>query len=349
MFTYKKTYNMKLRVVNKKLQWDDGQSCVLKHADSPESRLHPNYGNDFKLESEKLASFGINCVTATMRGDDVTAIFPWINSSASSGVDINKLNLWHNQLKYFLDQCTLKGLRGVCILYLGERTNFKSITTAQYQSWIDAMGPIFSDIQGQLIFGWEEIWDGSAQGTINFANNIGGYLKSKLPDSLIMVHNNPGQKPWNVSSTIVDVMCIQETSYTAMGASGVDAYNKGYAVHLHEWYGGFKVGNSQSTNLTALTNFLNQAKNESSGWGIFASDYDLQKPDASKLEYLYKELSVRLGGTTPQPIYGCTDPNATNYNPNATINDGSCIYPPTKPKVISTYDPNRVNLIINKV
>lgn len=25
-------------------------------------------------------------------------------------------------------------------------------------------------------------------------------------------------------------------------------------------------------------------------------------------------------------IYGCTDPEATNYNPNATIDDGSCEY-----------------------
>lgn len=28
----------------------------------------------------------------------------------------------------------------------------------------------------------------------------------------------------------------------------------------------------------------------------------------------------------PQEIFGCTDPNAINYNPNATINDGSCQY-----------------------
>jgi len=27
-------------------------------------------------------------------------------------------------------------------------------------------------------------------------------------------------------------------------------------------------------------------------------------------------------------IYGCTDPNASNYNPSATDNDGSCYYPP---------------------
>ena len=31
------------------------------------------------------------------------------------------------------------------------------------------------------------------------------------------------------------------------------------------------------------------------------------------------------GGT--EAVYGCTDNEATNYNPNATIDDGSCEYP----------------------
>ncbi|MEK6950969.1 MAG: putative Ig domain-containing protein [Nanoarchaeota archaeon] len=30
----------------------------------------------------------------------------------------------------------------------------------------------------------------------------------------------------------------------------------------------------------------------------------------------------------PQPVPGCTDPAATNFNPDATQNDGSCTYPP---------------------
>lgn len=34
-----------------------------------------------------------------------------------------------------------------------------------------------------------------------------------------------------------------------------------------------------------------------------------------------------LGAVKAQP--GCTDPYATNYNPNATSNDGSCVYPVT--------------------
>ena len=32
--------------------------------------------------------------------------------------------------------------------------------------------------------------------------------------------------------------------------------------------------------------------------------------------------------TAPSNIYGCTDPTATNYNANANIDDGSCLYCP---------------------
>lgn len=35
------------------------------------------------------------------------------------------------------------------------------------------------------------------------------------------------------------------------------------------------------------------------------------------------------------PIFGCTDPSATNYDPSATVDDGSCTYPPPPPSVIS--------------
>ena len=35
-------------------------------------------------------------------------------------------------------------------------------------------------------------------------------------------------------------------------------------------------------------------------------------------------VSTKLNGQ----IYGCTDPLATNYNKDATVNDGSCLYNP---------------------
>ena len=45
---------------------------------------------------------------------------------------------------------------------------------------------------------------------------------------------------------------------------------------------------------------------------------------------------VGLDNTSPPPpptnvVYGCTDPAATNYNPNATQDNGSCQYPPPPP------------------
>jgi hypothetical protein len=36
------------------------------------------------------------------------------------------------------------------------------------------------------------------------------------------------------------------------------------------------------------------------------------------------------GGVVNAPIFGCTDPNATNYNSAATYNDGSCLYAPVE-------------------
>ena len=37
-------------------------------------------------------------------------------------------------------------------------------------------------------------------------------------------------------------------------------------------------------------------------------------------------------------IYGCTDPAATNYDPNATIDDGSCIYPGSSSHTLTVKD-----------
>ena len=41
----------------------------------------------------------------------------------------------------------------------------------------------------------------------------------------------------------------------------------------------------------------------------------------------------------PPPVSGCTDPNATNYDPSATVDDGSCTYPPPPPTDIPATNP----------
>ena len=48
------------------------------------------------------------------------------------------------------------------------------------------------------------------------------------------------------------------------------------------------------------------------------------------LSFDYNESPVVAGQNIckPNPILGCTDQNATNYNPNATQDNGTCTYPP---------------------
>lgn len=48
----------------------------------------------------------------------------------------------------------------------------------------------------------------------------------------------------------------------------------------------------------------------------------------------YNPLATVDDGTCtypPPPVFGCTDPKATNFNPLATVDDGSCTYPPPPP------------------
>jgi hypothetical protein len=58
----------------------------------------------------------------------------------------------------------------------------------------------------------------------------------------------------------------------------------------------------------------------------------------------YNPLATEDDGSCtypPPPVFGCTDPTATNYNPLATQNDGSCVYTP--PTIYGCTDPAATN------
>lgn len=50
----------------------------------------------------------------------------------------------------------------------------------------------------------------------------------------------------------------------------------------------------------------------------------------------YEQPFSILCGVQPVVVYGCTNPSATNYNPSATIDDGSCFYSVVQASITST-------------
>ena len=47
-----------------------------------------------------------------------------------------------------------------------------------------------------------------------------------------------------------------------------------------------------------------------------------------------KEPEKEIDNTEPEPIEGCTNSTANNYNQNATVDDESCTFDPPEPEPI---------------
>ena len=86
--------------------------------------------------------------------------------------------------------------------------------------------------------------------------------------------------------------------------------------------------------------FINQINDsetfDGDGTGLGGFEYPDDNPEDNILEF---SLTDACGGLPPPPItYGCTDPDALNFNPEATDDDGSCEYP-----VLGCTDPDALN------
>ncbi|MFM9984212.1 MAG: T9SS type A sorting domain-containing protein [Flavobacteriales bacterium] len=63
-------------------------------------------------------------------------------------------------------------------------------------------------------------------------------------------------------------------------------------------------------------------------------------PEVNASFYFLKTPVVRMNIFNPSETPGCTDTNASNFLPAATINDGSCLYPGCSNEIADNYDPN---------
>lgn len=281
----------------RRVYWSDGVQAVMSHADSPEGGLNPSWYTQDAQYSRAVARRGINARTWTLRGDDVTSIQPG---------DRNKMQQWKTQFTVFINACKEKGTRPICILYIGERTNFNR-TLSQYQSWLSLFAEVMKegeDITGFFILGIEEVGQSWSDNQVSaWWNPLNAYIKSIMPRSITMLHNNPGKKFWRATSPAlqVDVIHVQETSIGNMEASANDALSRGFAIHLHEWYGAIKASQSDATNISKLNQQL--AVSERTGCkcsGIFANDIDTQRPDTNKLKAVHiHQGNYFYGSTTP--------------------------------------------------
>ncbi len=89
------------------------------------------------------------------------------------------------------------------------------------------------------------------------------------------------------------------------------------------WYGGYYWINAAGTQLS--TDFLDgELSEETTFFSVDGSCgmYGCTDPDALN----YNPDATFDDGSCEYDVYGCTDPEALNYNPEATMDDGSCEY-----------------------
>jgi len=164
-------------------------------------------------------------------------------------------------------------------------------------------------------------WTGPGPNNPNFIdasvwqNLSSGWYYFNVFDNVCEVHD----------SVFVDILNPPMAQFSASPSSGcspltVNLVNTSQNALNYIW----DFGNSQSANVSTTATQV-QTYTESGVVRLIAAQ-------GNCADTAYQTITVN--------ICGCTDPTATNYNPEAAVNDGSCIYPIPLVEAPNVFTPN---------
>ncbi|NEN23701.1 T9SS type A sorting domain-containing protein [Cryomorpha ignava] len=147
---------------------------------------------------------------------------------------------------------------------------------------------------------------------------------------------DPGAVNYNPEAILDDGSCMYDSDCTPVTII-IDGYNVPYTEWLITSTDGYALaGAMQNQNVTIIDECLEDGCYSLEIIGIWGDTLELgyytvlvdSMPIAEGLIGSFQAVSFEVGSgcDSTNVIYGCTDPNAYNYNPEATEDDGSCIY-----------------------
>lgn len=137
-----------------------------------------------------------------------------------------------------------------------------------------------------------------------------------------------------------DTLCPASISTTVTGCDAIFQLNLPFTTDADfQW--DFGNGETLETGVNALTTYGDS--------GTYSVCVDLNFYGCIDTT-LCTEVYIP-GCAADTSVFGCTDPDALNYDPDATVDDGSCIYPPTCEfsllAVPDTTDPDALEILVD--
>jgi len=317
-FLFSKTATgLNLTVDNSVLKWSDGTMAKIVEANSPETPFH---FNDYAWMNW-LRSKGVNTLYCTTNGTDggITTT-PYINNNQNSGFDNVKVDQWVAMSNYWVN--TLWNGKGIMHILLSEKETHDKYTAATQKQIMSFLVQKFSPVAGNIIWDREEY----PNGRTSQINDLYAYLKSIDSDNLRGMHNNTSQNPWSdhYNSDLIQFLSFQESTNSFNNRIRTEVLK--FTQQITTGYASEMTGGFQTNDIAKAETVFNAAQPYNAGVGVYISCCD-QRNTSDNWYRAYEPVYTRLAqlaGNSVNVISGCTDPNATNYNPSATVDDGSC-------------------------